>query len=322
MPHKYLHTITGIVLLLLSSCVKEDFSCCPTEITITYHLSEFTPQDGFSLRAAPTGPPYATTEENTIENLYLFLFPKVQGQIFKKYYLSSPISSGEGFEGTFQIQNLAGNIALSLSPERAGLRDVYLVANCDTDLKAALDAVETVDALKAVMRTNSAPWTMTTPLLMSGESLNYDFAVTPTLNEITLTRAVAKIQIDIALDNVAHRSSVISDYGYKYLNFGKNTYAIKNVGDQPNSVSQMEWQTTGISVEEVSGKVESFTLTTYINEYDDDATQTPVATVQFKFPYYPLSGMPPPEFGDDIYTIQLPTAVMRNRFYYYNVNVK
>ena len=51
MLQKYLITITGIALLFLSSCVKEDFSHCPTEITIIYHLSDFTPKDGFSLRA-------------------------------------------------------------------------------------------------------------------------------------------------------------------------------------------------------------------------------------------------------------------------------
>lgn len=321
MLHKYLFTITGIALILLSSCVKEDFSHCPTEITIAYHLLEFTPKDGFSLRAAPT-PPYATTEENVVENLYLFLFPTTMGQTVKKYFLSSPTLSGIGFVGTFE--NLEGNITLSLSPATAGVRDVYLVANCDADLKTALDAVETVEALKAVRRENTtAPWTMTTPLLMSGKSLAHDFATTPTLNKVTLTRAVAKLQIEVTL-GAAHQSATHSDYGYKYLNFGTKTYVLPKPSEQTNTAGHSDWQTFTFIPENLGAgdKVNSFTLTTYINEYAEGQTpEIPAAKVQFKFPYNP-DCMPPPEFGDDIYTIQLPVGVERNMLFYYNVSVQ
>ncbi len=313
MLQKYLITITGIALLFLSSCVKEDFSHCPTEITIIYHLSDFTPKDGFSLRANPTSP--ATDAEKVIENLYLFLFSTSPEKTIKRY-LESPTASGAGFEGA------TGNVKLYLSPAEAGTRDVYLVANC-ADLKTALDGVTTATQLETVLRENANPLTMTTPLLMLGERLGYNFNESDShhiLDKITLNHAVAKLQINISLKNPAHQSATQTDYGYKFLNFGTKTFVLPKPSEQANTAEHTDWQPFAapyVTVATVdgteNGMVNSFILTAYINEYD--ATQTP-ASVQFRLPYNPV--MPPPHFSDEIYTIQLPAAVERNTLYYYS----
>lgn len=313
MLHKYLLTITGVALILLSSCVKEDFSTCATEITITYNLSEFTPADGFSLRAAQTRATPTAEQEKEIQNLYLFLFSSDPNQV-KRFYLQDPIGSGVGFEGQ------SGNIKLYLSPTETGVRDVYLVANC-ADLVSQLNTVKTAVELQAVLRPNTATalWETTTPLLMSGKSLAHDFTTTPTLNNVTLTRAVAKLQIDVTLENAAHQSATLADYAYQFKNFGAKTHVLENEGDQPNSVSQTEWSAFDaantaiwdIVTDGVTNKVQSFKLTTYINEYNSG----PNASIQFKLPYNPV--MPPPYFMDEVYTIQLPSVVERNTLYHY-----
>jgi len=261
-----------------------------------------------------------STAERTIDNLYVFLFPTTSSQTIKKYYISSPSFTGGSWSSS------DNKILLNITQTEIGSRDVYIVANCTSEMKTSLDGVTTVVNLQSALQTSSTPWsaTLTTPILMSG-SKTHDFNSNYQLNSISLVRAIAKVQINATL-SASHQAIPLSaenvaQYKYKFIDFDKNTYVLQQTSKIDNLVSSASWNNweaagtvSGYTINS-EGKVISLSLTTYLNERNSSGT-----AIEFSLPY---SGgfLPPPEFGDETYKLQLPTKIERNHLYVYDVEI-
>lgn len=254
-------------------------------------------------------------EEKKIENLYLFLFPKGTGSQSYKYYIAKSSFTGGSWIAA------EGRIVLELSSDVVGNCDVYLVANC-SDLKNSLDGVNSEVQLKAVLKTYLDLWKINTPLLMEGNT-THNFTQSRKLKSVELRRALAKLMIEVKL-NKEHQSKQISDYGYKYLNFGKKTYLFEN--KQPQKASDVQshdvWQAIEKITRDSQGSITSFRIATYINEYDNTGNaNAPRAEVLFRLPFNGSGPLPPPEFGEDKYELKLPQKVVRNTLYDYTLDI-
>ncbi|SHE52391.1 Major fimbrial subunit protein (FimA) [Bacteroides luti] len=261
-----------------------------------------------------------STAERTIDNLYVFLFPTTSSQTIKKYYISSPSFTGGSWSSS------DNKILLNITQTEVGSRDVYIVANCTSEMKTSLDGVTTIANLQSVLQTSSTPWsaTLTAPILMSG-SKTHDFNSDYQLNSISLVRAIAKVQINATL-SASHQATPLSaenvaQYKYKFIDFDKNTYLLQQTSKIDNLVSSASWNnweaagTVSGYTTNSEGKVISLSLTTYLNERDNSGT-----LIEFSLPY---SGgfLPPPEFGDEIYKLQLPARIERNHWYVIDVEI-
>jgi len=85
------------------------------------------------------------------------------------------------------------------------------VANC-ADLQADLNGVTTVAGLNNIIRTTAQPWgsNLTTPLLMYGAATAlHDFEANRTLDHVTLTRTVAKLELNITPHRPTPEKAVI-----------------------------------------------------------------------------------------------------------------
>lgn len=252
-------------------------------------------------------------QEKQIDNLYLFLFPHA-GSHYKYYITSSSFTGGSWIAAE-------GRIVLELSSDIVSNCDVYLVANC-SDLKNSLDAVDSKEKLKTVLRTYSDLWKIGTPLLMEGEA-THDFTQNRKLKSVELKRALAKLMIEVKL-NKEHQSKQIKDYGYKYLNFGKKTYLLERKEPQKTGdvQSHNNWQAIEKITKDSEGNITSFRIATYINEYDNTGNaNAPRAEVSFRLPFNGSGPLPPPEFGEDKYEIKLPQKVVRNTLYDYTLDI-
>jgi hypothetical protein len=122
---------------------------------------------------------------------------------------------------------------------------------------------------------------------MSGNK-THDFNTNYQLNNVSLVRALAKVQLNVKL-SVQHYSIPVVDgkaqYSYKYIDFDKNTYVFKPSTKTDNLVSSNDWtawSATG-SVSSYTldqGNVTNLTLTTYINERDNASS-----AIEIKLPY-------------------------------------
>lgn len=312
------HTIIYIILfalLLVPACSDETVIIQDDDkIELAFVVTEF---------SRSRAPELGTTGERQIDNLYLFLFPTDVSQTLVKYYVDMPAFSGGSWNST------TNKITLEKAQAEIRNREVYLVANC-SGIKTALDAVNTLADLQSVLLEQATPWSpaITTPLLMSGRA-THNFMTDYRLDNISLERAVAKLQINIAL-KTDHQglltitdgsSAVLPQYQYRILNFDKNMYVLKPSTKTDNlaSTSWIPWQSTPAITSyttDGSGKVNSLTLTTYLNERDVAG-----ATIEISLPYTPSGSLPPPEFGDEIYKLQLPATITRNTLYIYDIEI-
>lgn len=259
-----------------------------------------------------------TVEEQRIDDLYLFLFPSTGSQTLKKYYINTSTFTG----GSWNSSN--SKVSLNLTQAEAGNRQVYIIANCSS-IKSDLDAVVSLTGLQSVLKETSLPWSdnITTPILMSGNK-THDFNSNFQLNNIPLIRAVAKVQLNVKL-SAEHQSSPlfnsIAQYNYKFIDFDKNTYALKQASKSDNLVSSSDWvawQANGTvsSYNLENGKVTELIVTTYINERDNAGS-----AIEISIPYLGAGPLPPPEFGNETYKLLLPAKIERNHWYIYDMEI-
>lgn len=301
--------------LLLTACSSDDDSVGGTvdnkKIEISFQVTGFVRG---TLKAATDN---GSAAEQSIDNLYVFLFPTTGSQTFKSYYISSASFSGGSWSST------DNKVSLNLTQAEAGSRNVYIVANC-SNLKTQLDGVTSLEGLKLVLQSNDTPWsaTLTTPILMSGNK-THDFNSNYQLSSIPLIRAVAKVQLNISL-TAEHRGTLLSgegaaQYKYRLIDFDKNTYVLKPASKTDNLASSHTWVNWNDVISSYTldaGKVISLTLTTYLNERDNGGT-----SIELSLPYFDGGFLPPPEFGDEIYKLQLPVKIERNNWYIYDVEI-
>lgn len=314
---KYVYII-GLLSLLLTACSEDDDSLWSSSdnenIILSFQINSFVKG---SLKAATDN---GSIAEQTIENLYVFLFPTLGTQVFKSYYISSVNFTGGSWNSADK------KILLNLTQTEAGNRDVYIVANCSSLLKTSLDGVSTIAGLQSVLQSNDTPWstTLTTPILMSGNKA-HNFNTNYQLNNVTLIRAIAKVQLNVKLSD-SHQGTPLSNgnnsaqYRYKLINFDKNTYVLKPVSKTDNLVSSSTWINWSDAITSYTldgnGKVTNLTLTTYLNERDNAG-----AAIELSLPYFDGGFLPPPEFGDETYKLQLPAKIERNNWYVYEVEI-
>jgi hypothetical protein len=197
-------------------------------IELSYAISEFT--QNTTTRGTNAG----TAAEQQIDDLYVFLFPTTGSQTLNKYYISSASFSGGAWV------NADKKIVLNLSASKAGKRDVYIVANCAA-IKTQLDNVNTLTDLQSVTASTATPWSksLTPPIIMIGNQ-TWDFSSNPKLNEVSLIRTVAKVEVNISLpdfyqskptiqegDLSTGSGTTISVYKYRFVNFDTKTYLLK-----------------------------------------------------------------------------------------------
>lgn len=296
-------------MLIACSSGEESIDDNSDKIGFTFQINNFVKG---SISKATEDP--GSTEEQAIEDLYVFLFPTAGTQTLKKYYISNSVFTGGSW-------NTADNkVLFNLTQTEAGNREVYVVANC-SGLKSSLDAVESLTALQSVLQTNSTPWSssLNTPILMSGNK-THDFTTDKELNSVPLVRALAKVQLNITF-GADHQSNAISQYRYKFIDFDKNTYVLKQTTKTDNLVSSPDWVTwnNGVVTSYTTnneGKVVSLKLTTYLNERDNSGT-----IIEVSLPYVDGGLLPPPEFGDETYKLSLPVKIERNNWYVYDVEI-
>lgn len=260
-----------------------------------------------------------TADEQTIEDLYVFLFPTNETQTLLKHYIPSTTFDGGAWDSN------EGIISLTRTQSEVGNREVYLVANCSA-IQSNLDAVASLDDLQSVLLSTTTPWSpsISTPILMSGNK-THNFIANHKLEDIMLIRTIAKVQLNIKL-SLSHQATPVSaedsiQYKYRFINFDNNTFVLKPTSKIDNSVSSSTWinwndQATSYTLDSLSGKVTNLTLTTYLNERDSAE-----ATIELSLPYTDGGVLPPPEFGNETYKLQLPTKIERNHWYIYDIEI-
>lgn len=286
-----------------------------TRIEIDFSVSDFRLDRKGSTRATVAALP----AEKQVDNLYVFLFPTDETQTLLAYYTDAATFTGGSWDNT------EGKVIINQKQSDIGNRDVYVVANCDTDMKAALDGVDTVEGLQEIFREIAQPWQsgFSTPLLLAGSS-PHDFTANFQLDNIPLERAVAKLELNITLTQEAHQSEPVSEgvaqYQYKYVDFDTRTHPVKP-GTKPDHPAGSDWIAWASDTGDIrylldsGGTVAGLTLITYLNERDAAG-----AAIEIRLPY--SSGMlPSPEFGDDIYVLKLPEGIERNTYYEYGIEI-
>lgn len=305
--------ITLFLSLFFVACSNEDSpnSGDSNNIELTFSINSY-------IRNTTKATNQGTADEQIVENLYIFLFPTSGSQTLIKYYISTPSFS----YGSWSSSDM--KVSLNLTQAEAGNRDVYIVANCSA-IKAELDGITSSTGLQSVLHPTDNPWSpnMSTPILMSGNK-THNFNTNYQLNSLALVRAIAKVQLNIKL-STEHQSlpsvSGVNQYNFKYIDFDKSTYVLKPSGKTENLVSSTAWtaweaagMTTSYTTEQ--GKVTNLTLITYLNERDNLGS-----AIEVSLPYQSTGSLPPPEFGDEIYKLQLPAKIERNNWYVYDIEI-
>lgn len=335
-------TVRIVVLLLLTvlfiSCVYDDVGGClseKAELTIAFAPTDYIDAKVSSRSAEVKTRALATTEEMQLNNVYIILFSTTAAPL--KYFVETTTNTpdlkwiaGTEYNQVKIYPKDVSNNYMTLSA--VGLRNVYVIGNVNATLKGALDDVnmDTETELAAVLTTTEDPWTISITsalgLLMEGHTgTGHDFATNYIAGPISLTRAVAKVKINVKLA-APFQSSVHTDYGYKYLNFGKETYILEKADAQTTGIvdSHTDWQTAGFTFTPATGTVIDLSLTTYINEYKNTSSTDPTATIELRLPFNNNDGMlPPPEFGDgyETHRLVMPLQVVRNTYYEYDVEI-
>lgn len=312
-----LHLLLFPAIFFSCSSIYDEIDDCPIEIVLSQ--SDFAVVNPLSATRAGAGKATLAQEEE-IQNFYLFLFPTTSGQTLLKYYIDNPTFTG----GIWSSGD--NKITVDKTQAAAGTRDVYLIANC-TSVKSDLDAVNTLAELQTVF-SNLTPWSIGTPLLMEGHA-RHNFKTNYQLNSIDLIRAVAKLQVAVTLTSNVHQNSDKSLYQYRYLNFGNRTFVTEHAVPQDAGfvVSSPVSGWLPIPADSLQtgagGKITHFNLvTTYINEYKDETGTGPVPVIEIALPYDDGGFLPPPEFGDgDRYRLKLPSRIVRNTIYRYDIEV-
>lgn len=326
--------IAFLANLIFAACTSEDIPGEKQEdknIEISLSISDFKVSNttSRSTRATQVG----SAEEQQITNLYLFLFDS--GGAVEKYNVTGSTFTG----GTWNATD--AKVSLNLTQMAAATRNVYVVANYPNSMLGALDAVTTVAGLQAVVHNENTPWSTSigAPILMSGNVNGHNFITDRQLNNVALIRAVAKLELNIKLK--AERQSTptiiegipgsgnqttVQQYGYQFVDFDENTYAYKPVPKINDLVSFTDWvnfsDTDDVAKYTLTGNVVTgLSIITYLNERDTYDVENPRSSVELRLPFISGGPLPPPEFGDEIYKLQLPTIIERNTWYVYDIEI-
>lgn len=282
-----------------------------------------------------------TPQESEIQNLYLLLFDAAGVNPLKYYISEAKFNGGEW-------SNSDNKVLLNLTPAEAGERQVYIIANI-ADMKSELDTVTTLSGLHNLKLKSSTPWSnsITTPLLMSGNVTHNFITQGHQLNKIYLTRAVAKIELNISLGHQHQGTPVINkglagnttaeyQYHYRFLNFSTETYILKplsnvksfNLVSSATSDNPLEWSIWSDSGDITSytlnedGKVIELRLTTYLNAREIEATASPPhSSVEISVPFIDMGPLPPPEFAYETYRVLLGSEIKRNHWYQFDIEI-
>lgn len=259
-------------------------------------------------------------DEDKVENLYIFLFD-TSGTNAVKHYFATSATTGDNIWSANDKK-----VTLKMSQLEAGKRQVYIVANIDTDLEGKLDDVSTIDALKGVFKTTGIPWSsnLTTPILMVGNK-THDFMDNRVLTAVPLERALAKAELKVKLgesfqSKVTNTDGKSSQYQYRYVDFDKNTYVL-NPGAKNEigvNINTSEWTNWDFDkIEKTTDNIATnLSLTTYLNE-----RFTAGAKIEIRMMYDDSGLLPPPEFGFETYTLPLADVVVRNTWYEYDIEI-
>ncbi len=332
MNYKILY-ITLVSSLLLAACSKEngiDPVLDDRPIELSFRVDDFIHG---GLRATDDG----SDAEQAVTNLYLFLFDNT-GANPVKYYIDAATFTG----GTYSASDK--KITLDMTQAEAGTRQVYIVANC-AGLEAQLDGVATVTGLQDVYREIAQPWStnINTPILMTGNTTHNFITQGYQLNSLHLTRAVAKIELNVTLTSgfqvvpAIDSGDNLAEYRYRYVDFDTRTY-VEKPGTKPDhlaSSSEDAWPETGNwtpwgallngstppdtgagYILDGDGKVTGLKLITYLNERDEAG-----AAVEIELPRVDDGPLPPPEFGPELYRLLLPEKIERNNWYRYDIEI-
>lgn len=312
-----------ICVFFYVGCGTEDLpSSGKGEIELSYQVSNYAQTD---IRSTNAG----SEAEQQIDNLYVYLFPTSDTQTLYKFYIDASAFTYGSWNKIDQ------KIILQLSQSNVGNRNVYVVANC-AGLKAQLDGVTTTNDLKSVLNTTNTPWSksLTTPIIMVGNQ-TWDFSSNPKLNAISLIRTLAKVEVNITLpdfykskpkieEGIAGSGTMVSVYKYRFVNFDQNMYVLKPDNKPDNTVtsSWTDWD-AGSAVPpdydvsaytlDANGEVAQLRLLTYLNERDHAGS-----AIEITLPYK-KGNYPPPQFGNDTYTLNLPAPIVRNTWYIYDI---
>ncbi len=316
---------------LFTSCTKDNEMNHKENqpIEISFSVSDFHEE----LRA---GTEPGSMAEQKIDNLYFLLFDNA-GTNPKRYYIDNHSAMG----ATWLVSEK--KVILPITQNEARERQVYVVANADAALKGKLDAVTSVGALQNVFSTTEKPWSeqLKSPFLMSGHK-DHDFKTDYQLKTVPLTRAVAKVVLNIKLSAKYQTKkqligTSLSNFKYRYVHFDKRTYVLKpgvKPDDPTDSAHDLwpkvtDWQLWGGSLNatpevdagfgykcDSQGQVLSLKAITYINERDNKGAAIQIAL-------YPLDGglLPPPEFGPEFHVVPLPDKIERNHWYSYDIEI-
>lgn len=329
----YLLYVSFLVSLFLVSCSKTPVE--PTtnrSIEISLNVDDFTPTNGVRCGERNAG----SDAEREITNLYIFLFDNT-GANPSKYYIDGVAFTG----GTWSQTDM--KVKLDMTQSEAGLRRVCVVTNVNNEMKLALDAVTTESALQTVKGTLTQPWSphIVSPFLMSGTKI-HNFLTNYLLDNVSLTRAVAKVELNISLREKFQTQPTIvsgnlSDFKFRYVNFDKETYVVKPTTKPDNLINSAndvwpqitDWTVWGASLNasptpdagtdytlDANGKITALRIITYLNERDNKG-----AAIEFALPRVDDGNLPPPEFGPELYRLQLPDKIQRNHWYQYNVKI-
>ena len=271
---------------------------------------------------ATRGAETPTATEKTINNLYIFLFPQ-DGGVIKQYIETSTASNSEyalitGAETGVKL--------LTVTQSQAGTSDVYIVANC-SDIKSSLDGVSSAADLNNVLHTITMPGEIVANnLLMVGKSSTaYNFITDHQLKTIPLTRAMARIDVELTLGS-EYQSSTPSEYGYRCIDFGSELWLVEKADPQEtekvvSTVSSPVVVWNEVTTYPATGTISKISFSVYLNEYNNTGdTTAPIASIEIKLPLNDTGGpLPPPEFGGDLYRFYLPAEVKRNRVYQYTL---
>jgi|AGTN01.1.fsa_nt_gi hypothetical protein len=321
--------ITLLVTVLFASCSSDDIPGDKQDdknIEISLSVPNFIVNATTSraTRATDAG----STAEQQIDNLFIFLFDNTGANPIRYNVTGATFTDGSWSAAEEKV-------TLDLTQAEAGTRQVYIVANYNAGMVTDLGNVTTVTGLQAVLHSENNPWSpdIGTPILMSGNA-THDFTANRQLDNVPLTRAVAKLELNITLkperqstptieEGIPGSSGVtVHQYKYKFINFDKNTYVLKPVSKPDDPVSFADWGNWSASGKVTSytltgGKITALTLTTYLNERDNPGT----TTIELSLPYNSGGPLPPPEFGDETYKLTLPAEIKRNHWYVYDIEI-
>ena len=335
MQKQYFTFITALLAVLLASCVKDDITHCPVELSVAFAPQNYIDVSVTSRSSEMKTRALATPGEMQIDNAYILLFDAAGANPLR--YFITPATNLRDYKwdttyGTslkFYPFNTATNAYMTAA--EVGERKIYVFANVSPTLQTTLDGITTETSLNDQVVYTGAPWSITTPLLMEGYG-THNFATGSFItNTIPLRRAIAKLQVNVSFD-APYQSATDADYKFRYLAFGNRTYLLEHANPQvgANVVNNVanpatDWlPVPAASLIKSAGLVAGFTLTTYINEYNNNGGDAFRPKIEIQLPYKDSGFLPPPEFGPaaEQYVLQLPIEVKRNHYYTYEVEVK